>query len=79
MWSLKLIVSEEQALFWGFQHTFLGFPTRYMEKMLIFQVNLGMWPLKSIISLGLSYVIWKTFCEAKCKTASELKFSDLPG
>ena len=25
MWPLKLIVSEKQALFWGFQHTFIGF------------------------------------------------------
>ena len=28
--------------------------------------------------LGLLYVIQKTFCETKRKTASELKFSDLP-
>ena len=25
MWPLKLIVSEKGALFWGFQHTFMGF------------------------------------------------------
>ena len=24
MWPLKLIISEKQALFWGFQHTFMG-------------------------------------------------------
>ena len=28
MWPLKLIVLEKQALFWGFQHTFMGFPRR---------------------------------------------------
>ena len=26
MWPLKLIISEKQTLFWGFQHTFMGFP-----------------------------------------------------
>ena len=86
---LKSIVSEKQALFCGFKHTFMGFLQSYMgkcsflskprhvtpqidclrkmspvlrvsthiygvskeihEKMLIFQVNLGMWPLKSIV------------------------------
>ena len=25
MWPLKSIISEKQALFWGFQHTFMGF------------------------------------------------------
>ena len=25
IWPLKSIVSEKQALFWGFQHTFMGF------------------------------------------------------
>ena len=28
MWPLKSIVSEKQALFWGFQHIFMGFPRR---------------------------------------------------
>ena len=28
MWPLKLLVSEKRALFWGFQHTFMGFPWR---------------------------------------------------
>ena len=28
MWPLKLIVSEKWALFWGFQHTFMGFLRR---------------------------------------------------
>ena len=28
MWPLKSIVLEKQALFWGFQHTFLGFIRR---------------------------------------------------
>ena len=28
MWHLKSIVLEKQALFWGFQHTFMGFPRR---------------------------------------------------
>ena len=90
MWPLKSIISEKQALFWGFQHTFMGFLMRYMGKcsflskprhvtpqinhlgkmspvlrvsthiygiskeidgkMIIFQVNLGMGPFKSIIS-----------------------------
>ena len=87
---LKLIISEKWALFWGFQHTFMGFPRSEMEnvcfqnkprhvtpqieclgklspvlrvsthiygnskridgKTCILRVNLGMWPLKSIIS-----------------------------
>ena len=25
MWSLKSIVLKKQTLFWGFQHTFIGF------------------------------------------------------
>ena len=25
MWPLKSIILEKQALFWGFQHTFMGF------------------------------------------------------
>ena len=49
MWPLKLMVSDKWALFWGFQHTFMVFPRRYMGKMFIFRVNLGMWPLKSIV------------------------------
>ena len=28
MWPLKSIILEKRALFWGFQHTFLGFPSR---------------------------------------------------
>ena len=32
MWPLKLISSEKQTLFWGFQHTFMGFLRRYMEE-----------------------------------------------
>ena len=28
MWLLKLIISEKWALFWGFQHTFMGFLRR---------------------------------------------------
>ena len=28
MWPLKLIVLENWALFWEFQHTFMGFPRR---------------------------------------------------
>ena len=90
MWPLKSIVSEKQALFWGFQHTSYGVSqgdrwenihleskpkhmipqidrlgktstvlrvsTHIFEfckeidgKTFIFRVNLGMWPLKSII------------------------------
>ena len=44
MWPLKSLISEKRALFWGFQHTFMGFPWRIDGKMFIFQVNLGMWP-----------------------------------
>ena len=32
MWPLKSIILENRALFWGFQHTFMGFPRRWMEK-----------------------------------------------
>ena len=35
---------------WGFQHKFMGFLRRYMGKCSFFQVKLGMWPLKSIVS-----------------------------
>ena len=28
MWPLKSIVLEKQSLFWGFQHTFMGFLRR---------------------------------------------------
>ena len=49
MWPLKSIVLEKQALFWGFQHTFMVFPGEIDGKMFIFRVNLGMWPLKSIV------------------------------
>ena len=37
MWPLKLIVSEKQALCWGFQHTFLMFQRRLMGKCAFFQ------------------------------------------
>ena len=47
MWPLQSIVSEKRALFWGFQHTFMGFLKEIDGKTLIFQVNPGMWPLKS--------------------------------
>ena len=32
MWPLKLIVLEKQALFWEFQHTFMGFPRTLVGK-----------------------------------------------
>ena len=32
MWPLKSIVLEKQSLFWGFQHTFMGFVRRKMGK-----------------------------------------------
>ena len=38
------------ALFWGSQHTFYSVCKDIGRKMFIFQLNLGMWPLKSIIS-----------------------------
>ena len=50
MWPLKLIVSEKQALFLGFQHTFMGFSKEIDGKTFIFRVNLGMWSLKSIMT-----------------------------
>ena len=50
MWPLKSIVLDKQALFWGFQHTFMVFAKEIDGKMFIFRVNLGMWPLKSIVS-----------------------------
>ena len=46
MWPLKSIVSEKQALFWGFQHTFMAVSKEIDGKTFIFIVNLGMWPLK---------------------------------
>ena len=46
MWPLKSIVSEKQALFWGFQHTFMGVSKEIDGETFIFRVNLGMWPLK---------------------------------
>ena len=49
MWPLKSIVSENRALFWGFQHTFMGVSKEIDGKTFIFRVNLGMWPLKSIV------------------------------
>ena len=50
MWPLKSIVLEKRALFWGFQHTFLGFFQEIDGKTFIFRVNLSMWDLKSIVS-----------------------------
>ena len=50
MWPLKLIVLEKQALFWGFQLTFMVLHKEIDGKMFIFKVNFGMWPLKSIVS-----------------------------
>ena len=90
MWPLKSIISDNQALFRGFQHTFMGYQGHRWEnvhfstkprhvtpqsnhlgktstvqrvsthiygvsqkidgKTFIFRVNLGMWPLKSIVS-----------------------------
>ena len=50
MWHLKSNVLEKQALFWGFQHTFMVSSKVKDGKMFIFRVNLAMWPLKSIIS-----------------------------
>ena len=49
MWPLKSIVLEKRALFWGFQHTFMGFLKEIDGKMFIFRLNLGMLPLKSIV------------------------------
>ena len=49
IWSLKSIVSEKQALFWGFQHIY-GVSKEIHGKTLIFRVNLGMWLLKLIVS-----------------------------
>ena len=38
------------GLFWGFQHTFIGFPRSLgMGKHSVFRVNLGMWPLQKLI------------------------------
>ena len=50
MWPLKSIISKKQALFWGFQQTFVGVSKEIDGKMFIFRINLGMWPLKSIVS-----------------------------
>ena len=36
MWPLKSIVSEKQALFWGFQHTFMGVSKEIDGKTFIF-------------------------------------------
>ena len=49
MWPLKSIVSEKPALFWGFQHTFMGVSKEIDGNMFIFWGNLGMWPLKLIV------------------------------
>ena len=49
MWPLKLIVLEKWVLFWGFQHTFMGFLQEIDGKTFIFRVNLGIWLLKLII------------------------------
>ena len=105
MWHLKSIVLEKWALFWGLQHTFMGFWEDRWEnihfsskpkhvtpqidhlgktstvlristyihgvfeeidgKTFILRVNLGMWPLKSIVlekckhcSEGLNTHLW---------------------
>ena len=51
MWPLKSIVSEKQALFWGFQHTcMLAILKEIDGKTFNFRVNLSMWPLKLIVS-----------------------------
>ena len=50
MWPLKSIVLEKLALFWGFQHTFMGFLRRKNRKHSILRVSLGMWALKLIVS-----------------------------
>ena len=49
IWHLKSIVSEKQALLWGFQHTSLSFLRILMGNHSFFRVNLGKWPFKSII------------------------------
>ena len=49
MWPFKMIVLEKWALFWGFQHTFIVFSKDIDGKTFIFQLILGMWPLKLII------------------------------
>ena len=33
MWPFKSIISSKQALFWGFQHTFMGFPRNRWENI----------------------------------------------
>ena len=98
MWSLKSIISENWALFCGFQHTFMGFQgdrwknihseskprhvipqinclvktspvlrvsihingvSKQIEgKTFILRVNLGMWPLKFIVSENSGPVLW---------------------
>ena len=45
----KSIVLGKKALSWGFQHRFMGFQGDRWENI-HFRVNLGMWPLKSIVS-----------------------------
>ena len=49
-WHLKSVISEKQALFWGFQKHISGVSKDIDEKTWIFQPNLGIWPLKSIVS-----------------------------
>ena len=49
MWHIKSIFSENQALFWGYHHTFMGFQGDRWGMTFMFQVNLGMWPLKLIV------------------------------
>ena len=36
MWPLKSLISEKQALFWWFQHTFMGFPRRWDQETCLF-------------------------------------------
>ena len=49
MWPLKSIVLEKWALFWGFQHTFMGFLREIDGKTFISRVTLDLRPLKLII------------------------------
>ena len=50
MWSLKSIVLEKRALFWGFKTHIYSVAKEIDGKTFIFQLNLVMWPLKLIIS-----------------------------
>ena len=68
MWPLKLIVLEKQSLFWGFQHTFMGFLEKIDGKMFIFRVNLGMWPLN-----------WSSWKNEHCSKAFNTHFWGFSG